>query len=548
MGSLVCKYLSVVGRGSSGRWSDFARCASISWLWVVGAISRELQTRCDDTLLWQHNAAPEASADNSAHAVKTASGEPSTPIDVGPDSDDSEHLPNLSQHVQTYMLGNGPRDFWDRVDPADPKLVCLEDRLRAKGDWRSKAIPYAIHGDGAVFTQKDSNSMLTVSIKSLLSQRFKLCILPIFSIAKAARAAGQDDAVGILWSFVAHFLNAAFEGIHPVADPYGGDWAHGPLAQVAGEPFLDDRFFFVLWSITGDLEYLSNELRFPHFNSNSPCWFDQCGRSEGCPHPMTDVSLNASWKDTQVSAAEGCMVPISEHPIFSIIGANRWMAPGDLMHSGDLGVCSYVSGSVLEELCDEAPGPCTESGKVWQVWLAIRSGYETARTTNRVNRLERSMFSRRDDFPCFKGKAGETRSLLFILRDICRQWSDGSDWHDHRCRCLDSLCAMYSVLMNASLFPTKDESRDALMLYDNFLLHHNWLLKRSLTHNKRRYGFYFKFHHCWHIVHQSQWLNPCHTWCYEFEDFMSQVVAAGRACVAGSPMEIIGNKVLHNFC
>ena len=241
------------------------------------------------------------------------------------------------------------------------------------------------------------------------------------------------------------------------------------------------------------------------------------------------------------------MVPISEHPIFSIICANRWMAPGDLMHSGDLGVAAYLAGSILEELCEEVPGPTSDIGKVHEVWLAIRSGYEAAGTTNRLSRLERSMFSRKDDFPCFKGKAGETRSLLFILRDICRQWADGSDWHEHRQRCLDCLCGMYSVFMSATMFLTREESRDALSLYDTFLVHYNWLLKRSLTKGQRRYGVYFKFHHLWHIAHQSRWLNPSHTWCYEFEDFMAQVVAAGRACVAGSSMEIIGNKVLQPF-
>ena len=92
-----------------------------------------------------------------------------------------------------------------------------------------------------------------------------------------------------------------------------------------------------------------------------------------------------------------------------------------------------------------------------------------------------------------------------------------------------------------------DDSAAALNLYETFLLHYQWLLKGSLTNGVRRYGFYYKFNNMLHIVEQSKWLNPVHTWCYDFEGFMHQVVAAGRACIAGSSMEIIGSKVLQNF-
>ena len=51
----------------------------------------------------------------------------------------------------------------------------------------------------------------------------------------------------------------------------------------------------------------------------------------------------------------------------------------------------------------------------------------------------------------------------------------------------------------------------------------------------------------WHICDHAKWLNPAETWGYEFEDFMAQVVGAGRACVAGSSMQIIGRKVMQNY-
>ena len=133
---------------------------------------------------------------------------------------------------------------------------------------------------------------------------------------KAVRAEGEDDCVLILWKMLAHFLNSAFKGVHPPLDHESSPWPPGPLRDAVGEEFLGGNYFFVLWSIQVELEYLNNELHMPHFNARKPCWFDEVSRVPGDPHPLTDCSLTASWKGTIVSAAEGIMVPISEHPCF----------------------------------------------------------------------------------------------------------------------------------------------------------------------------------------------------------------------------------------
>eukprot|EP00974_Lingulodinium_polyedra_P038396 3679008-Lingulodinium_polyedra.AAC.1 len=59
------------------------------------------------------------------------------------------------------LFGTNPREFWDQVNPADPKLVLLEQSLGALENWKDVAIPYILHGDGARFTDKNSNSLLT---------------------------------------------------------------------------------------------------------------------------------------------------------------------------------------------------------------------------------------------------------------------------------------------------------------------------------------------------------------------------------------------------
>ena len=234
------------------------------------------------------------------------------------------HYRNAFSHM---FVGMPPRAFWDKVDPSDPKLLALGEDLAGRPGWQDKAIPYIIHGDGAVFTIKDSNTLMTVSMRSLLAKRFKHTILPCFSIPKAVRAGGEDDCVIILWKMLAHFLNSAFKGAHPALDHESSSWPQGPLRDAVGTQFCGDNYFFVLWSIQGDLEYLSNELKLPHFNGKKPCWLDEVSRVPGDPHPLTDCSLTASWKGTIVSTAEGILVPVSDHPCFLLLGHVAGTAP-----------------------------------------------------------------------------------------------------------------------------------------------------------------------------------------------------------------------------
>ena len=113
-----------------------------------------------------------------------------------------QSYPLLFEHMFTGMT---PLSFWEQVSPNDPKLLSLLPNLEQIDRWQDKAIPVAIHGDGAVFTNRDSNTLLTVSVRSLLNEGFADSIIPLFSIPKAIRGAGDNDCVKMLWHFDAHF-------------------------------------------------------------------------------------------------------------------------------------------------------------------------------------------------------------------------------------------------------------------------------------------------------------------------------------------------------
>ena len=49
------------------------------------------------------------------------------------------------------LFGHNPRSFWDQIQPDDPKLYWLENTLGPLEGWRDRAIPYILHGDGALY-------------------------------------------------------------------------------------------------------------------------------------------------------------------------------------------------------------------------------------------------------------------------------------------------------------------------------------------------------------------------------------------------------------
>ena len=56
-----------------------------------------------------------------------------------------------------------------------------------------------------------------------------------------------------------------------------------------------------------------------------------------------------------------------------------------------------------------------------------------------------------------------------------------------------------------------------------------------------------KFHEVWHVLHLGRFLSPRMSWCYSFEDFIGKIKKSAQACVCGTPMHNIPNKVVDNY-
>ena len=167
--------------------------------------------------------------------------------------------------------------------------------------WKEVCYPIILHGDGGVYTKNNASTILTISLKSLLSRSFAGNVIPCFCIPKHIRCiffSGQplylktkwllkklflsqrcfareemsemEDQLPTadeMWCALIHMLNACYEGKHNthnhLQEPLGGHWA--------GLQLCDGQVRLIVWVVQGDLEFLGNELKYPHFNSTDPC-------------------------------------------------------------------------------------------------------------------------------------------------------------------------------------------------------------------------------------------------------------------------------------
>ena len=144
-------------------------------------------------------------------------------------------------------------------------------------------------------------------------------------------------------------------------------------------------------------------------------------------------------------------------------------------------------------------------------------------------------------------KAAETRSLLFVVRDICDVYNTGSPRDLHRLRCLNALCSIYNCCYENSYIVPLDQAENMLEDCDTFLLHYNWLCKNSMEHGFLCYHVVTKLHMFWHICFHARYINPRFVWAYEFEDLVGSMTTAAKSCMAGTPLRLVGAKVLENF-
>jgi len=342
---------------------------------------------------------------------------------LGPGSADIIPINKCTKHQQTKITNYKQENR--QVRPDDPKLLKLSGMLEID-NWKDKAIPLVLHGDGGRFTQKNKNSLLCLSWKPLLARNFSLSIFLLTVLPKVIRTTMKKHNMASdteCWIAISDFSNAFFEGKHSRKHPKTKmPWdPDTPQGKLAGQLLCDGNFFGVVWHLTGDMEYNSNELKIPHFNGLYPCVFCPCDakHTDLSTPKVTDVRLTAPWKTKLIPVELGCVRKLSGHLIWTIYGVHRFHQTGDLMHHSCLGVLLYLLGAVLWELlydCDKFTG--TIENRMQQIWDLISEIYTDLKTPLRLTHLVTTMFLNPDDYPCLSCKAAESRHLLPVMIEV----------------------------------------------------------------------------------------------------------------------------------
>ena len=178
----------------------------------------------------------------------------------------------------------------------DPRLV--GHPMVQKPNWKKRAVPLCIHGDGARFTQK-GNKLLILSVSFLLADGWSwFSIFMMASICTANRCYEKVhgvDTMTVIWKYIVHAINALLDGFHPQLDPYGNPWlALSQQANNVGKAFANSLFVGVVWCLGHDMEYGSNELGLPQWGTDVLCTWCPASRRGDCS--FADVSRKAGFK------------------------------------------------------------------------------------------------------------------------------------------------------------------------------------------------------------------------------------------------------------
>ena len=445
------------------------------------------------------------------------------------------------------LLGNGLEEFWGKIKPNDPSLV--GNPMCSKPNWRKRAIPIVLHGDGVSFT-RNGNSLLVVSMSFLLAagwswhSTFMLACFPKFCRAYASlHGVGTWDRI---WEYLLHGFIALHDGIHPLTDPFGGAWPAGSFAaKVAGTLLCGGKYFGQVWLLSQDAEYACNELKWPHYS----CANKVCGHCPVTSHEHRDYRILALFK-TLLFQPGPTDTRVSSHAIWSIPGVTRFSYRGDEMHGLALGPLLWLHASAMWSMMLPGENVCGRGkveAKVNMLWSKVVAAYIHCGVEKRLTTLTVGMVGKTPHLPQLSCHAMEARHLVRPMLHMFDHLGRNTEHDGHVIECYKYLQCIYKTLEDTGLFLTDEECNVLRSSWDKFLLHYNWLTQWAKGRGLTLYKTTTKHHGCWHMFYFAQFLSPRASWTYCFEDFIGKIKRMGRATVEGTPMHNVPAKIFENY-
>lgn len=224
------------------------------------------------------------------------------------------------------------RDFWHQMrgTPAMANHPVLE-----RADFDTRCVPLSIHGDGVPVSgvgKAWSQSVDAFSWRSMLSRGSTLLtnylmfiIYKFLKVTTEGRGTYEKFFSVLAWS-----LRALWDGRWPTTDASGAPFPAGSSdARRAGTP-LAGGYFFTVFCIRADLEFLSSALGLEHTSGRQPC---TCCRANSTTVPWTDHRPTAGWRQTIWTNPPWFQARPNRMPLFRVPGVGIQQVHPDLMHT-----------------------------------------------------------------------------------------------------------------------------------------------------------------------------------------------------------------------
>ena len=254
--------------------------------------------------------------------------------------------------------------------------------------------------------------------------------LPTKCIATVAK--WGVSTMSILWTVLMWDMLQCSRGVFAPVDEHGARWVMGHARRrLSGR--LAGNYFIGWYEVSGDMDYLSNFLRLPHFNSNNPCAWCTANRSD---NPWTNFQATAPWMASTTTLEQWLAAP-ADHPIWrhaTSLGLTVFSVCLDILHVVDLGVAKHLLGNTFWMLVHDIGLAGDVDARVGLVFVALREAYEELEvpTAERAPFFKiRSLFetgsANPTDFPQFNGKAAHCRHCVPALLRAARRLGERSD-------------------------------------------------------------------------------------------------------------------------
>ena len=452
------------------------------------------------------------------------------------------------EQVAEVVFGkSGLGKFWTDISPDDPRL----HEFPAEG--RRFIVPLLIHGDGAVFAEKDS--LMVISMRSVLSEHsVGDSQLLLAAIPKSCRVQSGDptqDTWLCVWRILVWAFLALFIGKHPDRDPDNNPWPpNSKRAEMAGKPFRS-RLRGWIFSLSGDYDYFSNDLKLPHFSSISPC--HKCGCAWDGANPY-DFRPGAAWKASVKTSEWFRQHPITDHPIMGAPHVRAETFQIDVLHMLELGVSQYAVASLFFELCfNELIGSKAAKlevlyEKIRQIYfqLAIPSDYQISRLRYKDFSSEAAPHKNYPQLHSSQIKGRVTRYLIPVSVELARQHRRGNHG-GHRFLLFEALEGMCSLIDQGPMFLDPAQQLQFRKCTEEFLLHAGWLAKEATDSEKKLWHLIPKHHYVAHMPDQACLVNPKFVWCYGSESMVGRIARLGQSCLSGTQACFVSKSLMQKY-